>query len=153
MHKNWIVTASDTYENAVGTGLHPLVSRILTARGHTTDESVRAFLSPMLVDMIDPGLLLGIPAAVSRLMAARAAGEKVCIYGDYDVDGISGTALLVSFLRKTGFSCDYFIPNRFDDGTAHRKFRTRRVMIDDYEIRTAFATEGSFFNSGNPAVY
>lgn len=116
MHKNWIVTASDTYENAVGTGLHPLVSRILTARGHTTDESVRAFLSPMLVDMIDPGLLLGIPAAVSRLMAARAAGEKVCIYGDYDVDGISGTALLVSFLRKTGFSCDYFIPNRFDDG-------------------------------------
>ena len=40
----------------------------------------------------------------------------ICVYGDYDVDGITGTALLVSFLRITGFTCSYFIPNRFDDG-------------------------------------
>jgi single-stranded-DNA-specific exonuclease len=55
-------------------------------------------------------------SAVVRLMEARRIGEKICVYGDYDVDGITGTALLVSFLLATGFTCTYFIPNRFDDG-------------------------------------
>jgi single-stranded-DNA-specific exonuclease len=66
--------------------------------------------------MIDPHLLHGVEAAVDRLLKARRNKEMVCIYGDYDVDGISGTSLLVSFLRSTGFVCTYFIPNRFDDG-------------------------------------
>ncbi len=95
---------------------HPLVSGILAARGYGNGDEIRSFLSPLLSEMIDPHLLRGIPAAVERLLLARRNGECVCIYGDYDVDGISGTALLVSFLRSTGFTCTYFIPNRFDDG-------------------------------------
>jgi single-stranded-DNA-specific exonuclease len=66
--------------------------------------------------MLDPFLLRGMESAVARLMQSRRNGEKICVYGDYDVDGITGTALLVSFLRATGCTCSYFIPNRFDDG-------------------------------------
>ncbi|MBC8019114.1 MAG: single-stranded-DNA-specific exonuclease RecJ [Verrucomicrobia bacterium] len=96
--------------------LHPLVAAILAARGFENEDDVRSFLSPLLSEMIDPQLLRGMPAAVERLLLARRNRETVCIYGDYDVDGITGTSLLVSFLRSTGFTCIYFIPNRFDDG-------------------------------------
>ncbi len=74
------------------------------------------FLTPSLSDMLDPSLLRGMATAVARLLEARRTGEKICVYGDYDVDGITGTALLVSFLRAAGYTCSYFIPNRFDDG-------------------------------------
>lgn len=96
--------------------IHPLVDAILAVRGYKSEEQIRSFLSPLLAEMIDPHLLLGMQAAVDRLQLARCNKENVCIYGDYDVDGISGTSLLVSFLRSTGFTCNYFIPNRFDDG-------------------------------------
>ena len=96
--------------------LHPIVAVLLAARGCGTSSDVSSFLNPALSDMLDPLLLLGIEPAVARLLEARDRQEDVCIYGDYDVDGITGTALLVSFLRATGFRCRYFIPNRFDDG-------------------------------------
>jgi single-stranded-DNA-specific exonuclease len=99
-----------------GSLVHPLVMEILAARGCVTSEEIRTFLTPMLSDMLDPQLLRGMDSAIARLMAARRNTETICIYGDYDVDGITGTALLVSFLRATGFACIYFIPNRFDDG-------------------------------------
>lgn len=95
---------------------HPLVAAILAARGYETEEDIRSFLAPLLSEMIDPLLLHGMPSAVSRLLLALRNKETVCVYGDYDVDGISGTSLLVSFLRSTGLTCTYFIPNRFDDG-------------------------------------
>jgi single-stranded-DNA-specific exonuclease len=119
MNKHWVLR--DTVQpvsDQINTGLqvHPLVSRILAARGCATPDEIRSFLTPLLSDMLDPFLLRGMDIAVTRLMEARRTGEKVCVYGDYDVDGITGTALLVSFLRASGFACSYFIPNRFDDG-------------------------------------
>lgn len=99
-----------------GLQAHPLVMGILAARGCATPDEVRSFLTPSLSDMLDPFLLCGMDMAVARFMDARRSREKICVYGDYDVDGITGTALLVSFLRSTGFDCTYFIPNRFDDG-------------------------------------
>ncbi|QEM70165.1 single-stranded-DNA-specific exonuclease RecJ [Geobacter sp. FeAm09] len=92
------------------------MATVLVARGIETANEAAPFLAPSLSDMLDPQLLRGVAGAVERLLAARRNRETICIYGDYDVDGISGTALLVSFLRQTGFSCRYFIPNRFDDG-------------------------------------
>jgi single-stranded-DNA-specific exonuclease len=99
-----------------GLQVHPLVFGILAARGFTNSDEIRTFLTSALSDMLDPFLLRGMDLAVARLMAAHRSAEKICVYGDYDVDGITGTALLISFLRATGFSCSYFIPNRFDDG-------------------------------------
>ncbi len=96
--------------------IHPLVAEILAQRGCRVPDDVRSFLAPTLSDMLDPYLLHGMAAAVARLLSARRNRETICVYGDYDVDGITGTALLVSFLRTTGYTCLYFIPNRFDDG-------------------------------------
>lgn len=96
--------------------VNPITISIMAARGITASEDVRQFLTPAFSAMHDPYLLLGMDHAVERLLSARQNGETICVYGDYDVDGITGTALLVSFLRATGFNCSYFIPNRFDDG-------------------------------------
>ena len=119
MSKHWELR--DTLEGVPdpllqGQQVHPLVLGILAARGFATSNEIRQFLTPLLSDMLDPFMLRGMDMAVARLMVARRSGEKICVYGDYDVDGITGTALLVSFLRATGCTCSYFIPNRFDDG-------------------------------------
>lgn len=105
---------SDTIKQ--GAQVHPLVLGILASRGCSAPDEIRQFLAPSLSDMLDPSRLCGMEMAVARLLSARRSREPICVYGDYDVDGITGTALLVSFLRATGFTCSYFIPNRFDDG-------------------------------------
>lgn len=96
--------------------LNPITATILAGRNLITVAEASSFLSPSFSQMLDPQLLKGVDKAVARLVAAKHNQENICIYGDYDVDGISGTALLVSFLNAVGFSCRYFIPNRFDDG-------------------------------------
>lgn len=108
--------------------LGSVTASVLAGRGVTSVEEGRAFLSPSFAGMPDPFLLKGMEAAVVRLLDARRNGEMVCIYGDYDVDGISGTALLVSFLRETGIECSYFIPNRFDDGYGLNKDSLKRII-------------------------
>jgi single-stranded-DNA-specific exonuclease len=119
MQKKWIVKAvADTkFEDLSSSlGVCSITARILIGRGIDTVEEGMRFFSPALSAMPDPYLLKGMQAAVERVLLARKSGEMVCIYGDYDVDGITGTALLVSFLRQVGLICNYFIPNRFDDG-------------------------------------
>lgn len=97
-------------------GIHAVAAAVLAGRGIVSPELGQDFLNPSLASMPDPYLLKGVPEAVDRLCQARSNRDSVCIYGDYDVDGISGTALLVSFLRWVGLTCSYFIPSRFDDG-------------------------------------
>ncbi len=119
MQKKWLIkTIADTgvEEISQSLGVSTVVARILMGRGVLTIEDGKKFLTPTLSTMLDPFLLKGILAAVERVLRARKEGETVCVYGDYDVDGITGTALLVSFLRQVGLVCKYFIPNRFDDG-------------------------------------
>lgn len=96
--------------------LPPILARLLVNRG--IDERVLAerFLSSTLAAIHDPFLLSGMDRAVERLSMALHAGETVCVYGDYDVDGVAATALLISFFRAIGMTCFYHIPNRIDDG-------------------------------------
>lgn len=131
MHKKWVVKAAaddkiDEFSRVLGVG--PVTARILAGRGIDTVEEGIQFFTPALSAMIDPFLLKGMQAAVERVMQARNGGEAVCIYGDYDVDGITGTALLVSFLRLTGLTCTYFIPNRFDDGYGLNEDALQRII-------------------------
>ncbi len=131
MQKKWNVkTAGGEKEGGLAgdLGLCSTTARILLGRGIDTVEAGRQFLAPALSTMSDPFLLKGMQAAVERVMRAREAGENVCIYGDYDVDGISGTALLVSFLRRVGLVCRYFIPNRFDDGYGLNQEALQRII-------------------------
>ena len=95
-----------------------LFERILTARGLTTRAARQAFLQPdYMAVKHDPFLLPDMKKAVARLKQAREQGEKVVIYGDYDIDGLSATALLLDAFGKFGFEgVDAFIPNRFVEG-------------------------------------
>ncbi|MDO9309684.1 MAG: DHH family phosphoesterase, partial [Deltaproteobacteria bacterium] len=131
MKKKWIIKVVDSAvvsALAESLGLNTVVATVLAGRGISSREDGLAFLTPSLSSMPDPFLLKGIEAAVTRLCVARGKGEKICVYGDYDVDGITGAALLVSFLRCTGFNCGYFIPNRFDDGYGLNEDALKRVI-------------------------
>jgi len=96
--------------------LQPATARVLAARGFGEPAKAREFLSPTLAGMLDPFLLAGMHAAVERLLAARSQQEQLCVYGDYDVDGVTATALLVSGLSALGLRVGYHIPHRMDDG-------------------------------------
>ena len=95
-----------------------LFERILTARGLTTRAARQAFLQPDYTAVKhNPFLLPDMKKAVARLKQAREQGEKIVIYGDYDIDGLSATALLLDAFGKFGFKdVDAFIPNRFVEG-------------------------------------
>jgi len=95
-----------------------LFERILMARGLTTRAARQAFLQPdYMAVKHDPFLLPDMKKAVARLKQAREQGEKIVIYGDYDIDGLSATALLLDAFGKFGFEdVDAFIPNRFVEG-------------------------------------
>jgi single-stranded-DNA-specific exonuclease len=119
MQKQWFLKQSKPtlFPDVAGDfTILPLIVAILAGRGIIDPVDIRLFLMPALADMLAPCHMKGMTAAVERLLVARCKRESICIYGDYDVDGITGTSLLVSFLRVAGFDCRYFIPNRFDDG-------------------------------------
>jgi single-stranded-DNA-specific exonuclease len=97
-------------------GINPLVSVFLSARGMTTVESARAFLLDDLSAVTDPFLLCDMPKAVQRIYRAIQEGEKIAIYGDYDVDGMTASCLLASFFRSKDADFEIYIPDRPDEG-------------------------------------
>lgn len=103
-------------ELARAIGCHPLVASILLRRGVDGPDAAERFLRPRLADLPDPSLLAGIDVAVDRLIRAIEGGEAITVYGDYDVDGVTSTALLVSFLRSCGATVDYYVPHRLGEG-------------------------------------
>ena len=117
--KRWCTVETDA--SAVETlaqeaNLPPAVATILVSRGIADAELAGRFLNPRLSDMSDPFLLSGMAAAVERVMAALARNERIVVFGDYDADGITGTALLVSVLRAMGGEPAWFLPDRLVDG-------------------------------------
>jgi single-stranded-DNA-specific exonuclease len=97
-------------------GISPILAEILSRRGVRTFDEARAFFRPSLSDLLDPFLMEGMETAVDRISTALAKKEKILVYGDYDVDGTNGTALLWTFLKSAGGDVAYFIPDRIKDG-------------------------------------
>ncbi|HYO45425.1 MAG TPA: single-stranded-DNA-specific exonuclease RecJ [Gemmatimonadota bacterium] len=97
-------------------GVPAPVGELLLRRGFETAERARAFLDPTLDQLHDPFLMRDMEIAVARVESALAASEKIVVYGDYDVDGITATALLVRYLRWRGATVEYYIPHRVEDG-------------------------------------
>lgn len=92
------------------------LARVLVARGITTVEAARAFFRPALDQLHDPFLMADMEAAARRLARAIEDREQVLVYGDYDVDGTTATALVTSFLKERGVPVRYFVPDRFRHG-------------------------------------
>ncbi len=97
-------------------GVHPVLADLLAARGATDPEAARRLLNPTLADLLDPADLPDVELAVDRVTRAIESAEPILVYGDYDVDGVTGTTVLVSFLRLAGAKVDYTIPDRRKDG-------------------------------------
>lgn len=93
-----------------------LVARLLVLRNVKTVEEARNFLYPARNVLRSPFLFKDMEKAVEILLKARDNGEKVVVHGDYDVDGITGTAVLYTFLSENGWDVEYYIPKRVDDG-------------------------------------
>lgn len=93
-----------------------LLAQCLLNRGLSDPESIVTFLEPKLRHLSDPFLLPNMGAAVDRLFLARERGESMVVFGDYDVDGVTSTALLVETFRKLGWNVECFLPHRMDEG-------------------------------------
>jgi len=96
--------------------ISPLLAQCLLNRGFSDPEVIGHFLAPRLKNLADPFLLPNMAAAVARLLLAHERAEPLVIFGDYDVDGVTSTTLLVEVLRKLGWAADAYLPNRMDEG-------------------------------------
>ena len=100
-------------------GISPILCQLLVQRGITTFSEAKSFFRPQLTELYDPFLMNDMDKAVNRLNQAIGRKEKILVYGDYDVDGITAVALVYKFLRK--FFCsksqvDFYIPDRYTEG-------------------------------------
>ena len=96
--------------------ISPLLAQCLLNRGHSDPVAIEDFLAPRLKNLADPFLLPNMAAAVARLLRARAENEPLVIFGDYDVDGVTSAALLVEVLRHLGWTVDFYLPHRMEEG-------------------------------------
>lgn len=107
--------------------ISPVVAQCLHNRGLDDLESARAFLQPRLNNLHPPEALAGAAQAAERLAHAARQGRRIVIYGDYDVDGITGTAILWHVLRLGGADVDFHIPHRLEEGYGLNADALRRV--------------------------
>ena len=116
--KTWIISPADPRADQLAKSLKvsPLLAQLLINRGVTDPQSGSAFLRPKLTDLISPELLPGVRDAAQRIKQAVTQKQKITIYGDYDVDGITGVAILWQILTLLGANVDYYIPHRIDEG-------------------------------------
>ena len=114
--------------------LDVLAARVLWARGLRTAADAAAFLADKLADLPDPFTMKGMPAAVERVAQALLQREKVTLWGDYDVDGVSSTALLSTFLRQLGGVVATYIPHRLEEGYGLNAAAIERIAGDGTKL-------------------
>ena len=107
--------ASGAVNALVGCGYAPLTAMVLSARGINTPKQAKEYLS-CDAELLDPFLMTDMDLAAGRVGLAMARGEKIAVFGDYDVDGITATCLLTAFLRKCGADVVSYIPGRLEEG-------------------------------------
>ncbi|PZR16799.1 MAG: single-stranded-DNA-specific exonuclease RecJ [Archangium gephyra] len=110
--------------------LPSVVAKVLVARGYRTAADATKFMSDALTELPDPFTMKGLPEAVERLLLAISRQEKVTLYGDYDVDGVSSTALLTTFLRQVGLEVRTYIPHRLGEGYGLNRAAIERIASE-----------------------
>ena len=117
--RRWIESAVDpdaAARLAHALKLHPVAARVLAARGLGEPAAAETFLAARLADLPDPFTMKGMDGAVARIVQALESGERIACYGDYDVDGVTSTALLCGFLRAAGADVVTYTPHRLVEG-------------------------------------
>ena len=120
MKKNWVIKAQGDEELIASLSSELNITRplaqLLVQRGITTFDEAKSFFRPDLDNLHDPFLMKNMDVAIQRINEAIQSGEKVMIYGDYDVDGTTAVSLVYSFFKDYFKTIDYYIPDRYDEG-------------------------------------
>src|SRR6266571_6855095 len=135
--KKWIVRPPDesrAAELAAALGVSPIVAGLLVARGYHDPGSAQSFLKPSLDQLHDPFLMRGMSDAVKRLLSAIDNQEPILIYGDYDVDGTTGTAVLLRAFRMLGATAGYHVPHRFTEGYGIQQAGLEKAASEGYKL-------------------
>lgn len=135
--KRWIVC--ETYERealalAPEVGVSPVVASLLIQRGYDGKESAHSFLNPSLAQLHDPALMLGMERAVERIERAIECGEKILVYGDYDVDGTTGTVVLRRALKMLGAKTGFHVPHRFTEGYGINQAALEKALDEGFRV-------------------
>lgn len=115
-------------------GLEMPAARVLWARGFREPQQVERFLHPKLTHLEDPFRMLGMERAAERLLRAARAGEKVLLYGDYDVDGVAGVVILLHMLEALGLRADSHVPDRLKEGYGMQAAVVERAAREGYTL-------------------
>ena len=119
MKVNWNIQNSDeriVNKLSVDLGVNTIIAHLLVLRGITDYDQAKSFFRPQISDLHNPFLMKGMVNAVERIELAIKRGEKILIYGDYDVDGTTSVAMMYSFLKRFTKKIGYYIPDRYDEG-------------------------------------
>jgi single-stranded-DNA-specific exonuclease len=126
----WVLAESDAgaaERLAAEAGLHPLIARLMVNRGIADPAAARSFLSSDLSGLSDPRIFPHMEQAVQRIRVAVSKREPVVVYGDYDVDGVTGCALLYLALRELGAAVTVYLPNRLSEGYGLNREALRKI--------------------------
>jgi len=141
MEMRWVYAEEQDVEkvNALSQSLNikPELAQILVQRGVTTFEQAKDFFRPSLDHLHDPFLMKDMEKAVNRLTDAVSEGEKILIYGDYDVDGTTSVALVYSFLKALGAEVDFYIPDRYKEGYGISNIGVNWAADNGYKLMIA----------------
>src|SRR5437762_7878766 len=135
--KRWVIRHTDQAQAASlaqALGVSTIVATLLIARGHQDIDSAEAFLKPSRDQLHDPFLMRGMTDAVKRLLRAIDDQEPILIYGDYDVDGTTGTAVLLRALRMLGATAGFHVPHRFTEGYGIRQDALEKAANEGYKL-------------------
>ena len=115
-------------------GVSPILAALLISRGYDDASSARSFLTPNNKQIHEPFLMLGMREAVARLEQAIDNQEPILIYGDYDVDGTTGTAVLLRALKLLGAQTGFHVPHRFTEGYGIQQAALERARNEGYKL-------------------
>ena len=135
--KRWIVRehhAAEAASLARVLGVSPILAALLINRGYADERSARTFLTPSYDQLHEPYLMLGMKEAVARLQHAIDNDEPILIYGDYDVDGTTGTAILLRALKMLGARAGFHVPHRFTEGYGIQQPALEKAVAEGYKL-------------------
>ncbi|MBC7911150.1 MAG: single-stranded-DNA-specific exonuclease RecJ [Pyrinomonadaceae bacterium] len=137
MSKRWIVREGDVRRAgalARSLGVSQVIAELLVARGFGDEAAARSFLHPSLDQLHDPSLMLDMEKAVERVLRAIELGEKILVYGDYDVDGTTGTVVMRRALQLLGAETGFHVPHRFTEGYGIQQAALEKAVADGYKL-------------------
>ncbi|MFT3879288.1 MAG: single-stranded-DNA-specific exonuclease RecJ [Gemmatales bacterium] len=135
--KRWMLLSHDTSATdrlAKTLGIVPALAQLLLNRGVHTPDQAKAFLHPSLNSLHDPSSLPGITEAAERIHQAALDRKRICIYGDYDVDGITASTILWRCLTIAGADVDYYVPDRIEEGYGLNSEALRKLKEQNFQL-------------------